>query len=272
MAQSLRQIKQLLADHGLRPKKRYGQNFLHDQNQMRRIVEATSIRRGDLVLEVGAGTGALSELLIERSARLVAVEIDRDLEPILRARLADRARLYFGDVLAGKHAVAAGVLHLLGSGPFKLVANLPYHVASALLANLAAQHRDMTMAWVLVQREVADRLTAGPGGKDRGPLGILVQAMCEVRRLFDVSPSCFWPVPQVQSALVCLERRREPLTEDPDALSACLQVLFSKRRKQLRSIVGPGVALPEGVAADARPETMSVQQIEQLSRILEGST
>jgi 16S rRNA (adenine1518-N6/adenine1519-N6)-dimethyltransferase len=259
----------MLAEHGLRPKKRFGQNFLHDGNHMRIILEAAQLSPDSLVLEVGAGTGALTERLLEAGARVIAVEIDRDLEPILRARLepfGGRVTLIIGDVLAGKHEVAPSVTDALGGERFTLVANLPYNIASPLLVNLAADHPDMTGAVVMLQREVADRLLAAPGGKDYGPLTVMVRAMCEVELVATLPPSCFWPRPRIDSAVLRLKRRARPLTDNPHALSAMTQRLFQKRRKQLRSILGRDADLPRGVDPTARPETLAIEQIDELAR------
>lgn len=272
MAQILSEIKGMLAEHGLRPKKKFGQNFLHDGNQMRRILDAAEVAPGDVVLEVGPGTGALTERLLDAGARVIAVEIDRDLEPILRERAkpwADRIALHFGNALAGKHDLSPEVIALLGGKPFKLIANLPYNIASPLLANLCVDHPAMSAAVVMIQKEVADRLTADPGCKDYGPLGIVVRAMCEVRTVGVLPPSCFWPAPTIASAVVKLTRRAEPLTDDPAALSALLQTLFSKRRKQLGAILGRNVDWPEEIEPTQRPETLTVQQLIELTRVVD---
>lgn len=280
MAQTLTDIKNLLAGHGLHPKKRFGQNFLHDGNHMRRIMEAADLEEGGLVLEVGPGTGALSERLLEAGADLVAVEIDRDMEPILRDRLSDfgdRFHLHIGDVLESKHTLNPAVIEFLHAAsasdpspnpqsPFKMIANLPYNIASPLLVNLAVDHPAMSAAVVMIQREVADRITAAPGGKDYGPLSVILQAMCEVDRVGTLSPECFWPRPKVASAVVRLVRRANPLTDDPVALSGLLQKLFQKRRKQLGAILGRDRALPDGIDPDARPESLSVEQFVELAR------
>ena len=265
---------------------------------MKRILEAAQLQRDELVLEVGPGTGALSIRILASGAKLVAVEIDHDLKPILEAQLAigsaeaanhSRATLVIDDVLASKHEINPSVFTALqmlaGSAapPFKLVANLPYNVASPLIANLLlapyGSKKDadsatpietpievkpaprMTMAIVLIQREVADRLTAPHGGKDYGPLGILVQAMCEVDRVATLPPGCFWPSPKVDSAVVRLRVRETPLTKNPHRLSHLLHTLFSKRRKQLGSILGRATVLPEGIDANQRPEQLSVEQL-----------
>ena len=158
----------------------------------------------------------MSELLLEAGARLVAVEVDRDLEAMLQQCLSvygPRATLLIGDALAGKHQlnplvtqVVRDAVNAADTTPsFKLVANLPYNIASPLLANLATQGAHglvMSDAVVMVQREVADRLCASPGGKAYGPLGILLQAMCHVETVATVSAGCFWPKPKVGSAIV----------------------------------------------------------------------
>lgn len=267
MAQTLTDIKQLLATHGLHPKHKFGQNYLHDGNHMARIMEAASISPGDRVLEVGPGTGALTERLLDTGASVIAVEIDADYEPLLRDRIAQihgtdaRFELLITDILAGKHAIAPAALDAVGAGPFKLIANLPYQIASPLLANLVQDHPAMTDAVVMIQKEVADRLVSPPGSKAYGALGILIQALCDVTRVGVLAPGCFWPAPKVASAVVHLKRRDHPLTDDPRALSTLLQKLFTQRRKQLGKILGRDAALPPEVTADQRPESLSVEQL-----------
>ena len=249
---TLGDIKSLLAAYGLHPKKRFGQNFLHDANHMQRIIDAAAIEPGDRVLEVGPGTGALTERLLDAAARVVAVEVDSDMAPILAERTTDagdRFTLIVGDVMDGKRALSADVTAVLRDEPFKMVANLPYNVASPLIATLVCDLPNMSRAVVMIQREVADRLVAPPGGKDYGPLGILVQAMCEVEKVGVLSPACFWPQPQVESAVVLLTRRDEPLTRDPHRLGELLHRLFSKRRKTTRRDSRPR----GGAAAGHRP-------------------
>lgn len=270
MAQTLSDIKRLLAEHGLRPKKKLGQNFLHDGNHMARIMIAAQLKPGDTVLEVGPGTGALTERLIEAGANVVAVEVDRDMRPILEARLGgdERFTLHIGDALAGKHAINPEVLSLLSgqAASYKLIANLPYNIASPLLANLAVDHLNMSAAVVMIQKEVADRLLAGPGTKAYGPLGVLIQALFEVERVGVLKPGCFYPPPSIDSAVVAMHRRGQPLCEDANALGALLHKLFSKRRKQLGSILGRDVKLPAGVEYNMRPEQLSVEQLCELAK------
>ncbi|MHC4995022.1 MAG: 16S rRNA (adenine(1518)-N(6)/adenine(1519)-N(6))-dimethyltransferase RsmA [Planctomycetota bacterium] len=268
MAQTLSTIKALLREYGLSPRHRFGQNFLHDPNKLRNIIEAAKIGEGDLVLEVGPGTGVLTEAMLEAGARVVAAEIDHDLCVLLRDRLSGEAgfTLVEGDALASKHELAPGIEEALGGRevPFKLIANLPYNIASPLIATLAIDWPGMELAIVMVQKEVADRLTAGPGGKDYGPLGVIVQAMCEADVVTTLSPNCFWPAPKVASAVTRLRRRAQPLTVDPQGLSAFLHTLFSKRRKQIGGILRGFDDWPEGVCAKMRAEQLTVEQLIEL--------
>ncbi len=267
--------KALLRAHGLRPKHHLGQNFLLDDNHLRLIVEAADIKPGQIVLEVGPGTGALSVRLLEAGAQLVAVEVDGDLELLLQAVLepfGSAARLLMADVLAQKHRVNPAVSEALramgadnkGAMPsFMLVSNLPYQIASPLLANLAAAWPAMPRAVVTVQLEVAQRLCAAPGTKAFGPLSVVVQAMCQTEMLRPVGASCFWPIPKVDSAVVRLDRRDPPFADDPAALETIVRKVFGQRRKQLGSILKrtyPGRDLPVGFDPSARPEQLSVEQ------------
>ncbi|MEM1213308.1 MAG: 16S rRNA (adenine(1518)-N(6)/adenine(1519)-N(6))-dimethyltransferase RsmA [Planctomycetota bacterium] len=292
MPQTLTEIKQLLATHGLRPKHRLGQNFLHDHNHQQRILAAANPQPTDLLLEVGPGTGTLTVDLLDAGATVIAVEIDTDLQPILEqvtAEHAHRFTLLLGDALAGKHHLNPDLLNALArpqgdaasaaSSPpttFKLIANLPYHIASPLLANLAllspTEYPTMTTAVVMVQKEVADRLTASPSTKAFGPLGIVLQALYHTTTVSTLPPSCFWPPPSIASAVVRLVRRDEPLTPHPQAFSDFLHTLFSKRRKQLGSILGRGFPFPPAITTTQRPETLTVEQLIELHDAADNPT
>ncbi len=278
MAQSLNDIKSLLAAHGLHPKKKHGQNFLHDGNHMDRILDAAKLVPGDLVLEVGPGTGALTERLLDAGAEVIACEIDPDMEQILKARCGDhpergpRFTLIIGDALDGKHALNPKILEALGARPFKMVANLPYHVASPLIANLALDHAGMQAAIVMVQKEVADRLAAPPGGKEYGPLGIIIQALFETKRVSVLAPGCFYPPPTIASAVAAMHRRPTPLCNDPHRFADLVHRLFATRRKQLGTILGRATSLPPGIDPMARPETLSIAQMAALEEWLGKTT
>lgn len=286
--QTLGQIKRLLEERGLRPSKALGQNFLCDHNLIRRLVDAAAVGDGDVVLEIGPGTGALTEELLERGCRVVACELDRGLADLLRERFGGatdgRFVLIEGDCLAGKHALNPAIIGALGGRAFKLVANLPYGAASPLMVTLATEHPPKPRAsdakpaclgqFVTIQREVAERLRAGPGSKDYGELGVLVQAMCEVRRLAVLPPGCFWPQPKVTSEMVAISPRAQALTGDPARLSEVCRLLFTQRRKQLGSILAragldEGLTLPEGVERTMRPEQLTIERLVALGRLLD---
>jgi len=202
---TLTEIKAMLAEAGLRPQKRYGQHFLIDGNLMRMLVDAADLGPADTVLEVGPGVGNLTELLVERAGRVVAVEIDPAIAEIARRRLAGAANLDFLviDVLANKHTVAPEVLdvaearRLACGGPLKLIANLPYQAATPLVAELVLRDPPLERLVFTVQEEVAARFAASPGTADYGPVGVIVQALGQVEILRRLGPSVFWPRPQV---------------------------------------------------------------------------
>lgn len=213
MAQSKQEIQTVLATAGTQPKHRFGQNFMIDQNLVRLIADAGRIEPGDTVIEVGPGTGTLTEELLSRGARVVAVEIDTDLCAALRQRFieTDRFVLIQGDALAGKHELNGQLLDAVkesgigkenGAGPtsVKLVANLPYNIASPLVIELLLA--GVGLLAFTVQKEVADRLAASAGSDDYGPLSVMAQLLGRVEMLRTLPPQAFWPAPKVDSALV----------------------------------------------------------------------
>jgi 16S rRNA (adenine1518-N6/adenine1519-N6)-dimethyltransferase len=151
-----------------------------------------------------------------------------------------------GDCLASKRSLNPELAAALGSEPFGLVANLPYGAATPLILALLIEFPPCGSMFVTIQREVADRLLAGPGTKEYGPISIVAQALCNVDRIATLPPECFWPRPDVTSAMVSLTRRSDPLTRDAASLAAFCQNVFMKRRKQLGAILGRKVAWPEG--------------------------
>ncbi|MCP3906342.1 MAG: ribosomal RNA small subunit methyltransferase A [Planctomycetes bacterium] len=270
--QSLREIRALLAERGLHPRKRFGQNFLHDKNLLGKLVEAAAIAPGDLVLEVGPGTGTLTEALLDAGAEVVVSEIDEDLADIIEDRLGARVTLIRGDCLPRQRRLAESIVAAFGDRPFKLVANLPYQVASPLMTALLLDMPHCTGQYVTIQNEVADRLIAPPGGKTYGPLGIIVQALADVTRLAKLPASCFWPAPQVTSAMVSILPRPEHGVEDPHAFARFVTALFGKRRKQLGTTFGRDRSWPDGVTEDQRPETLTIDQVVALWRLVDSPT
>ncbi|MHC4273198.1 MAG: 16S rRNA (adenine(1518)-N(6)/adenine(1519)-N(6))-dimethyltransferase RsmA [Planctomycetota bacterium] len=260
--QTLSEIRAILAERGLQPRPRLGQHFLHDKNQLRRLVEAAQVKPGDLVLEVGPGTGTLTEALLEAGAEVVACEIDAGLASVIADRLGGRVRLVEGDCLDRGRSLNPALIEALADRPFMLVANLPYQVASTLMGALLVRHPQCRGQFVTIQKEVADRLRARPSTKDYGALTVVVQALADVRRIANVAPSCFWPQPKVTSSMFALRPRADHGLEDPAALSEFVTRLFAARRKQLGTILGRAASTwPEGVTADLRPEALTVEQI-----------
>jgi 16S rRNA (adenine1518-N6/adenine1519-N6)-dimethyltransferase len=272
MAQSKHQIEALLAEAGSKgPRHRFGQNFMIDQNLVRLVAEAGRVGRGDVVVEVGPGTGTLTEELLERSDQVVVVEIDRDLAAMLRKQYGSRPnfRLVEGDALAGKHELNADVSVLLASArragrTAKLVANLPYNIASPLVIGLLIEGVDL-LAFT-VQKEVADRLRAGAGAEAYGPLSVMVQLLARVEVLRTLPPQAFWPAPKVESSLVRLTRddRVGPRARD---VGRFVHALFSFRRKTLRRALAQAghdadAALAStGFDGQLRPEMFSPEEL-----------
>ena len=228
---------------GVRPNRELGQNFLIDDNILRLIGDAAELESSDVVLEVGGGLGVLSEFLAPRVAHLHVVEVDRSLEAPLREALDSfrNSTLYLADAVRMDFAE-------LEPAPNKVVANLPYGVAATVLLKSIAELPDAGLWVAMVQREVADRLAASPGGKSYGATSVLAQLSCEVRFLRKVPRTVFHPEPNVDSALVVL-RRRAPAP--PAELVALVHAGFAHRRKALAG----SLALAPGAAADLRDAT-----------------
>lgn len=277
MVQSKHQIEALLAEAGSNgPRHRFGQNFMIDQNLVRVVAEAGGVQPGDLVVEVGPGTGTLTEELLERSDEVVVVEIDRDLAVMLRKRFGDNGnfKLIEGDALAGKHELNGDLVAVLASAraagrTAKLVANLPYSIASPLVIGLLIEGVDV-LAFT-VQKEVAERLKAGAGSEAYGPLSVMVQLLARVEVLRTLPPQAFWPAPKVESSLVRLTRAdRLGGAARAREVGRFVHAVFSFRRKTLRrALAQAGYDAEAALAATGldgglRPETFSPEQFLQL--------
>ncbi|MCH2141626.1 MAG: 16S rRNA (adenine(1518)-N(6)/adenine(1519)-N(6))-dimethyltransferase RsmA [Phycisphaerales bacterium] len=268
--QTLSEIKSLLHERGLRPRHRFGQNFLHDHHHLRRLVEAAEVREGDLVLEVGPGTGTLTEALLERGAEVVAAEIDRDLADLMESRFGSRVHLVRGDCLGRARHLSDALIEVLAGRPFRLIANLPYQVASPLMTELLMHHACCVGQFVTIQREVADRLLASPGVKAWGPLSIIVQDLADVELLSTVPATCFWPAPKVTSAMVAIRPNQEPRV-DIDGFASFVTKLFTTRRKQLGGVLGREVVDEVGVDPASRCESLDVQTLHRLHDAVRSS-
>jgi 16S rRNA (adenine1518-N6/adenine1519-N6)-dimethyltransferase len=269
-----------LRQAGLRPKKSFGQNFLVAESVARAIAEACvpEAERGRArVLEIGAGTGALTRLLAERARSVVAVERDRDLVPVLEKELADT-----GVKVLEADAQSLDLEAVFGGAdpgsPRVLCGNLPYAITGPLLRLAVEAAPRLERVVFLVQAEVAERLVASPGTKAWGALSVFVRAAYDARRVLRASPGAFHPPPEVTSALVSLVPLRPPRAAETDTFRALVRGAFSARRKTLRnawSSLAPSAAAlaraaeKAGVSLDARGETLDVDAFARMARELE---
>ncbi|MET8996166.1 16S rRNA (adenine(1518)-N(6)/adenine(1519)-N(6))-dimethyltransferase RsmA [Amycolatopsis sp. NPDC004169] len=228
------EIRGLAAELDVRPTKKLGQNFVHDPNTVRRIVELANVTEDDLVLEVGPGLGSLTLGLLATGARVVAVEIDPKLAERLPKTVAERGP-EAADRLTVVGADALRVTRAELGEPTALVANLPYNVAVPVVLHLLAEVPSLRSGLVMVQTEVADRMAAGPGSRIYGVPSVKLAWYGSARKVAAVPRSVFWPVPNVDSALVAFERADSTASADRDVLFGLVDAAFSQRRKTLRA-------------------------------------
>lgn len=264
MTLTRRQVRDLLAENGLSPSRALGQNFVADPNTVRRIARLAGVGPGDRVVEVGAGLGSLTVALAETGAEVTAVEVDRHLLPVLRSVVEPLGvRVVEGDAMTLDWDVVLGGDVAGGGDRWALVANLPYNVATPLVLDLLARVPAIDRMLVMVQREVGERLAAGPGTKAYGIPSVKVAYWAEAEVVGRVPPTVFLPQPRVESALVRLRRLPEPpVDSDRDRLFRLVEAAFGQRRKMLRrslaSLVDPAAFGRAGVRPDARPEQLSL--------------
>jgi 16S rRNA (adenine1518-N6/adenine1519-N6)-dimethyltransferase len=270
----LNEMREILAARGIQLTRSLGQNFLHDQNQLRRIVEAAQISGDDKVLEIGPGLGPLTELLLENAVHVLAIEKDARLTGLLHERFQNpKFELLQADALEILKSEARDW------NQWKVVSNLPYSVASPILVELACGARAPKTIVATLQWEVARRLAAGPGGADYGVLTLLVQLDFEVRETFKIPASCFFPEPDVDSACVVLHRREQALL--PENLRRqfirIVKRAFSQRRKMMLKLLKQDWLEEKLKAAFAqlkistqeRAEKLSLEQFVALAKSLE---
>jgi 16S rRNA (adenine1518-N6/adenine1519-N6)-dimethyltransferase len=264
-------VRALLAEHGLRPSRALGQNFLADPNTARRIVRLAGVEAGDRVLEIGAGLGSLTLALLERDARVLALERDRKLQGVLEEVVAGQGdvRVVSGDALDIDFAA------LLGTGTGRCVSNLPYNVATPVIVRLLEQAPSIQSALVMVQREVAERLVAAPGSRAYGAVSVRMAYYAHAKIAGMVPRTVFVPAPKVDSALVELVRRDAPPVEVPsrERLFELVRAGFAHRRKMLRrtlpAVLGDGtinLLRDAGIDPRARPESLGLTEWAALAR------
>lgn len=252
-------IDQLLADHGLAPRRSFGQNFVADPNTVRRIARLASVGPGDHVIEIGAGLGSLTLALAETGASVTAVEIDRGIVPVLRQVVADTdVTVVEADAMTTDWARL-----LVGHDRWVLVANLPYNVATPLVLDLLDGVPAIDRMLVMVQREVADRLCAGARTSAYGAVSVKVAYWATARIAGLVPASVFVPKPNVESALAEITRRPAPATDaDPASMFGLVRTAFGQRRKMLRrslaDTVTPEMFEAAGIDGQRRPEELDV--------------
>jgi 16S rRNA (adenine1518-N6/adenine1519-N6)-dimethyltransferase len=272
-------VHRLLDDHGLRPRRALGQNFVADANTVRRVARLAGIGPGDRVVEIGAGLGSLTLALLDAGASVTAVEVDRHLLPVLRHEVEPRgARVVEADALTADWDDLADS----SAAPWSLVANLPYNVAVPLVVRVLETAPQVCRLLVMVQREVGQRLAAGPGSRDYGAVSVKVAYWADARVVGSVSPQVFVPRPRVESVLVGIERRAPagcPTAADAadrgegvpgpgspfyDRLFDVVRAGFGQRRKMLRRslerVVDPAAFDAAGVAPTARAEQLSLEE------------
>jgi 16S rRNA (adenine1518-N6/adenine1519-N6)-dimethyltransferase len=247
-----RTVRELANQLGLRPSKQRGQNFVTDANTVRRIIAASGITGDDVVLEIGPGLGSLTLGLLQATGRVIAIEIDDRLAAQLPRTVAERMPQR-ADALTVINADALRV-EVLPEPPTVVVANLPYNVAVPVLLHLLGTFDSWNRGLVMVQAEVADRLAAKPGSKIYGIPSVKLAWYAAVTRVGAVSPSVFWPIPNVESGLVAIERREQPQTNATRAqVFAVVDAAFGQRRKMLRSalsgLAGSSTAASAAIAA-----------------------
>jgi len=271
-------IRKELAEYGLIPRKKWGQHFLADKNILKKVIKTAEIEKEDVVLEVGPGLGGMTQALAHEAKKVIAVEIDARLAEILRNKLADTPNVE----IIGSDILKFDVRKHLGSGkrPVKVVANLPYQISTPLLFHFI-ESRDLFSALILMlQKEVAERMVAPPGGKTYGPLSVLVQSVADVSICFTIKPSAFFPPPEVESAVIRLSWKERPMIapEQEGWFRLVVKGCLGYRRKTLaNALKHSDLPLPEnlkerleevGIDPRRRPETLSVQEFVGLASVL----
>lgn len=276
---SARDIRELAEAAGIRPSKQRGQNFVMDPNTVRTIVGRAHIAPGQAVLEVGPGLGSLTLGLLEAQADVVAIELDRGLAELLPLTL--RARGIEDERFALVHSDALQVTELpqlpRAGEPTALVANLPYNVATPILLTMLERFPSLRSALVMVQSEVVDRLTAGPGSRTYGGPSVKAAWYGRAVHAGRISRQIFWPVPNVDSALVELVRHEQPLgtAEERERVFAVIDAAFAQRRKTLRAALSgwagsaarsEAILRAAGIDPGARGETLQIEQFRAIAR------
>ena len=262
--------------------KKFGQNFLIDTHVLDKIIDAAGITKEDFVLEIGPGIGTMTQYLCENAREVAAVEIDKNLIPILEDTLSayNNVNVINQDIL--KVDIEALVREKNNGRPIKVVANLPYYITTPIIMGLFESHVPIDSITIMVQKEVADRMQVGPGTKDYGALSLAVQYYAEPEIVANVPPNCFMPRPKVGSAVIRLTRHAKPPVEveDEKFMFRIIRASFNQRRKTLVNGLNnaPNIQISKenilksleelGVGANIRGETLTLEQFAKLSNIM----
>ncbi|OUO60074.1 16S rRNA (adenine(1518)-N(6)/adenine(1519)-N(6))-dimethyltransferase [Collinsella sp. An271] len=271
----------LLETYGLATKHRLGQNFLIDNHVIEKIMDLAALDGSERVVEVGPGIGTLTLALLQDAARVVSIEADGELEPVLRTHALEHDNFAYimGDAL---RVAPERIAEACGGAPEILVANLPYNVAATIILQFFQTMPDLRSAVVMVQKEVADRIAAHPGTKTYGGYTAKLGLYAGVTGRFEVPPRCFMPAPHVDSAVVRLDRHEVPLASeasDVDRICEVIDAAFAQRRKTIRNSMSASgfdkAALDAafnacGIAPTARAETLGVEDFVRLAACLSG--
>ena len=273
---------EVLQKYNFNFQKKFGQNFLIDTHVLEKIIEESGITKDDFVLEIGPGIGTMTQYLCENAREVAAVEIDKNLIPILADTLSayDNVEVINDDIL--KVDINKLAEEKNGGKPIKVVANLPYYITTPIIMGLFESHVPIESITVMVQKEVADRMQAGPGTKDYGALSLAVQYYSKPQIVVNVPPSCFMPQPKVGSTVISLRRHQQPVVqvEDEKLMFKVIRASFNQRRKTLANGLNNygGINLTKeqiqqsieelGVPVNIRGEALSLEQFACLSNII----
>lgn len=272
-------VKEVLSRHGFKFSKSLGQNFLIDGNIVRKIVSESNITKEDYVLEIGPGMGTLTEELALNAKKVVGIELDRSLLPILDETLEkyDNVEIIYGDVL--EVDLKEIIRNKFNNGPAKVVANLPYYVTTPIIGKLIEEDLNLESITVMVQKEVADRMVSGPGSKVYGSLSLFINFYCEPEILLRVPKTVFMPQPKIDSAVIKLNLKKELPDIDRDKFFKVVKAGFSKRRKTiLNSLSTYGFQIEKediklalekvNIPPQERAENLSVEDFIKISKAL----
>ena len=273
-----------MSGYGIRPIKSLGQNFLADNNTIEKIIDAAEITSDNLVIEIGPGAGSLTKKLAERAGNLVAVEIDKNLIPLLNDVMADAKNfeIIHSDIL--KTDIKTQILDRYPQyDSYKVVANLPYYITTPILMNFLENPNPPETMVVMMQKEVAERMAAGPGSKTYGSLSVVSGYYCRVKKIMDVSPNCFYPKPDVSSTVLRMEIRENPevALDNEVFFFKLVRSAFAQRRKKVSNSIAntlgydiekasiESLLVEMGLPGDIRAERLSISEFAELSNSLE---